>query len=187
MLLSLLYRSENMQKMKYAHIGVIVVSVALCAYFLLMLVPDATSLAHAQNKLHDLKGNLVSLNEDARKAREAETRTPAIDGGLDAFVSQVAGWAKARGVSIASVSPDGTPLIVDAVSGGKPIGRWTANSVAVVGHGQFEQVMDLLNQFLITRMPVQLRSCTVQASEGGASGDVSFQFVFAVYEESKSN
>ncbi len=187
MIFSFLYRSENMHIMRYVHIGTMVLTAALCAYSLVLLVPGASGLAQAESKLHDLKYNLVSLNEKARSARRLDASMPAVGGGLDSFVSQVAVWAKERAVVIDTISPDGTYSVVDITSSGKQIGKWNSSKITILGHGQFEQVMDFLNQFLTTRMPVQLVTTSLQASETGTSGDVSFVFTFTLYEENKNN
>lgn len=185
MILSFLYRSENLHIVRYVHIGTMVLAAVLCAYSLIMLLPQANELVQAESKLHDLKCNLVDLNDKARDARRMEESMPSIGGGLDAFVSQVAAWSKARNVSIDTVSPDGNYSVVEIASGGKSLGKWNCSKITVIGHGQFEQVAAFLNEFLTTRIPVQLQSTALQTSETGTSGEVSFVFVFTLYEESK--
>jgi hypothetical protein len=151
------------------------------------MLPDVNGLLRAESNLHQFKCNLVNLNEKARNARQLrEDALPLASARLDSFVTQVAGWAKARQISILSVNPEGSPMVVDAKVGEKSLGRWNAGKVVLQGKGQYEQVMDFANMFIATRMPVQMQAISLQSLDSGKSGEVAFQITFMLYEESKS-
>jgi hypothetical protein len=136
----------------------------------------------SERALRDRKAESMKLSAEAKRLRGWELldtgRRPT---GVEAFAVQMVSWAKERGVRIESLSPEGVETSETVVFENAPIGQWTIEQVSVRGQGQFERVMDVMEELCADTSPVSVKSFSLQALDGGRTGAVEFQVTVAVY------
>lgn len=186
MLPKYLYNPDNVDRSRYAQIGVIALAVVLCGYAFIVLSLDMRALKQSKSSLAQLKLNEKKLMRQSKGSlKDSLTTEAATDAGVERFAADVAGWAKARRVQIESLTPEGSPGTVDVKIEDTPLGQWTSQTLRVQGRGQLNKVMELLDQLRNPIVPSELKSFSLQALNNGSDGSVTFQLVLTVYEKKR--
>jgi hypothetical protein len=186
MLPSYLYSPENVHKSRYAHIGVALLAVVICGYVVLAMTFDLRGLQQSETSLGRLKAEATELARQSRDSmRGKSVMMVTRDGGVELFAMHLANWASARGVKIESLTPEGASSTVDVKNQDVSIGQWTSQSLRVQGCGQFEHVMELLEQLKDPLVPAEMQSFSLQALNNGMDGSVTFQILMTVYEKKR--
>ena len=77
----------------------------------------------------------------------------------------------------------GAPVPADVKSDGTSLGTWNAIKVRVKGHGEFKQLMSLLDEFRHTRTPVRIEGFMLQTASTPERAMVSFELTLTVFEK----
>lgn len=184
MLMPGLCSRENVERAKYAQIGVAVIAVAVCGYLAITTVGTMRQACRARALLRAERMEAARLSRTASRMRQEAEREPAYSrGGLDLFAVRLAQWAAACGVRIESVAPEGAPVPNQIRVNEADLGTWNANNVRVQGRGRFAALQELLGRFGDPRFPVQLESFRLQSGVSG--GEVNFDIKMTVYEKKR--
>ena len=180
------YRTDNISRARYAHIGVGIATALLCGYLCVLTMLDMRTLWDVRGTLGRLKVKTTTLTRQVFiQERRNSGADAARSGGVELFAVEMAKWAQARNISIESVAPEVTPTVSEIKVGDSSLGQWTADKVRVQGHGRFEQVMSLLDEFRYSRMPVQVEAFGLQVIGGKDEASVTFQVLLTVYKKQK--
>jgi len=181
-----LYSPENVERVRYAQIGVGVVTIAICGYLAITTVLSLRQGWGAEQALGQARMEFAALSRQAAVERRQEQLQPhPSGGGVDSFAVQMSAWAKARGIYLESLVPEGTPIPTDIAADGVKLGAWNASKVRIKGSGDFHQTMSLLDEFRDARLPVRLESFALQSLQRPGRSEVSFDLVLTVYEKGK--
>jgi hypothetical protein len=179
-----LYSPENVERVKYAQIGVVALTVAVCGYLAATALLSLRQVWGAQRALGQARMEFAALSRQASgEQRRERLQPPPSSGGVDSFAVQMSAWAKARGIYVESLVPEGTPVATEIDAEGTKLGTWNASKVRVKGNGDFHQIMSLLDEFRDTRLPARLESFALQSSQQPGKSVVDFDFVLTVYEK----
>lgn len=178
-----LHNPENVTRLRYARIGVTILCAALSAFLIITAVLSLRNVWSAESALKEGKSRVFQLtrNLNDMKLQEAR-RSHARSMGLDSFAVTFSGWARAQGVSVQSIVPEGAPSSSKVTFESADLGEWTACKVRVKGDAEFAKFMNLVEKFRDPEMPVQLESFGLQ-STGSGRGSVSFDLLLTVYEK----
>jgi hypothetical protein len=179
-----LYEPENMRRVKLAQVAVIVLSVAVGGYIAVSTFLSMHEVWSAQQSLGAAKTESAELSRGVARQIKAEARlSPPETGGGDAFAVRFSQWARPRAIVIDSFTPEGAPIPSEIASGDAKLGSWNANKVRIKGDGDYWQVMSLLHEFEVTRMPVKIESFVLQSSQQAGRGTITFDLLLTVYEK----
>ena len=183
MLPSRFYSIENVERAKYAQIGVAVISCLICAYLIITTVMGMREVWNTQSALRSGKAESIKLTHEAKELRQQNKNRPAPDnGGLEQFAVQFSQWAGTRGIRIESLAPEGSASPTEVTLDNAKLGVWNTNKVRVKGSGLYPQFMSLMTKLTNPGIPVQLESFQIQSSES-SSGLISFDLMLSVYEK----
>lgn len=179
-----IYNPRYISRFRYAQIGAVVLSLAICGY---LAVTTLTQIRQAWQARQSLARDIVenrTLRREAARLRKAEaSRQPIKSGGVDMFAVTFAAWAREKGVTVESMAPEGSPAATEIKLGESKLGVWNANKVRIRGQGAFAGVMGLLKKLRRPETPVQLESFVFQSSSGETNASVSFDLLLTVYEK----
>jgi len=176
------HRAENIERVRYAQIGVALIAATVCGYLLVTTGLSTKRIWSAERSLRRMKVQSVQLSREVAEMRQREARLPVSDAkGVEAFAVQFAAWAKARGVRVESLVPEGPPAPTAIKADDVELGQWNACRVRVQGRGQFKQLMDLLDQLRDPKTPVQLDSFAVRVVSGVGPDTLAFDLLLTVY------
>lgn len=179
-----LYSPENVDRAKYAQIGMLVLAAAVCGFFAFSAVSSANEIWSAQKALSKEKKDLVNLTRQESKLHQEEAGLPPPShGGVEEFAVMFANWAQEGNLYIESVVPEGTPTDSEIAVDDIQLGTWTASKVRVRGKGQFTELVALFDRFRKPGMPVSLDSFTLQTADENTVSYVAFELVLTVYEK----
>ena len=179
-----IYAPENLKRVRYAQIGLGLVTLTICGYTAAVTLMGVRDVWGVEHSLRAAKSSSAELSRtEAREAKLEAHRPPTDTGGIDSFAVQVSAWARPRHVFIESFSPEGPPIPTDVKSDGTSLGTWNAIKVRVKGHGEFKQLMGLLDEFRRTRAPVRIEAFTLQTATTPERVMVSFELTLTVYEK----
>ena len=178
------YAPENLKRVKYAQVGLALVTLTICGYTAAVTLLGLRDVWRIEHSLRSAKSSSAELSRtEAREAKLEAHRPPTDTGGIDSFAVRMSAWARARHVFIESVSPEGPPAPTEVTSGGMSLGTWNATKVRVKGHGEFQQLMVLLNEFRRTRSPVRIEAFKLQTAATPQRVLVSFELTLTVFEK----
>lgn len=184
MLPSQFYSFENVERAKYAQIGVVVISGLICAYLIITTFMGMREVWNTQSALRSGKEESIKLTHEAKELRQQSNNQPAPDdGGLEQFAVQFSQWAGSRGIKIESLCPEGSSSPTEVKLDNAKLGVWNMNKVRVKGSGLYPQFMSLMTKLTNPGMPVQLESFQIQSCESGRDGLISFDLMLTVYEK----
>ncbi len=176
-----LYSPENVERTRFAQIGVTIIAVAISGYLGYTAFSGVRSVWTARSVLAAARLESGQLSRQASAVERDEAARPKRnDGGVDLLALEMSRWAAEKGVKVESITPQGTPTSSDITIDNASLGAWNAVKVRVEGHGDFSGVCGLLGKLRRPGMPVQLESFAFQ----GASDDsdtVSFDLMLTVY------
>ena len=179
-----LYNPANVERARYAQIGVAILAAALCAYMAFSTLTSVREVWAARGMLHGQKTKSLELLRDAADLREQRARqTPMLSGGIELFAVEFSKIAREKQVTVESVTPEGIPTATEISIGDAKMGTWNATKVRVRGRGAFTSVMDMVGEFGDPDMPVRLESFAFRSSGSTCSGDVDFNLLLTVYEQ----
>ena len=178
-----LYNSRCLSRFRYAQIGAVVLTVGICGYVAITTLSEVRDVWQARQSLARDIAETKTLKREAAHLRKTQAvRPPIRAGGVDSFAVTLAGWARQRGVTVESMAPEGSAAVTEIKVGESNLGTWSANKVRIRGQGAFASVMDLLDEFRVPDMPVQLESFVFQSVRNGTGNSVSFDLLLTVYE-----
>lgn len=179
-----LYSPENVDRAKYAQIGMAVLAAVVCGFLTFSAISSAREVWNAQKLLKQERKDLIALTrQEAELHKQEAGLAPPSSGGVEEFAVMFAGWADTGGLYIQSVVPEGTPTDSEITVDDTVLGTWTASKVRVQGTGQFSALVELLDRFRSPDVPVYLDSFSLQTAEGGGGSAVGFELVLTVYEK----
>lgn len=184
--LQALYNPRNIDRVRYAQIGISFIALSLSAYLGFTAFESMRGMWGAQTMLnkHRLQtGRVVRQTEALRRTLAREPRSS--DGGVDGFTLALSGWAGKNGVKIDAVAPQGDMHASDVKADGVSLGQWNSCQVQVQGHGPFAGVLSLMNKLRGPGIPAELESFALD-SGGGTGDDVQFGLTLTVYEKKES-
>jgi hypothetical protein len=178
-----LYSPENVERARYAQIGVLVLAVAVSGYLAVATFSGIRRVWNAQSLLGSARMESGNLSRQAATLKRDEAKQPMRhDGGVDVFALQLSRWATEQGIKVESVTPQGAPVASDITVDNASLGTWNAVKVRVEGHGDYPRVLSLLNRFRDPGMPVKLESFAFQSASAGVNDEISFDLMLTVYE-----
>lgn len=178
-----LYSPENVERARYAQIGVMVVAVALSGYLAVSTFSGIRQVRNAQTLLSSARMESGSLSRQAATLKHEEAKKPRRrEGGVDVFALQLSRWATEQGIKVEAVTPQGAPVASDIMVDSASLGTWNAIRVRVEGHGDYPRVLGLLNRFRDPGMPVKLESFLFQSASAGDDDAIDFDLMLTVYE-----
>ncbi len=184
MLNSKLYKLANVERARYAQIGVAILAAALCAYMAFSTLTGVREVWAARRMLHGQKTKTLELLSEAADLREQRARqTPMLTGGIEVFAVEFSRAATEKQVTVESVTPEGNPTATEISIGDAKMGTWNATKVRVQGAGPFASVMDLVGEFGDPHLPVRLESFAFRSSGKACDGAVGFNLLLTVYEQ----
>jgi len=175
-----LYSPENVERARYAQIGVAVLAAAISAYLGFTAFSGVRDVCNARRVLSAARMESGQLSRQAAALKKEEARqSKRSDGGVDAFALQLSRWANERGVTVEAITRQGTPVASDITVDNASLGTWDAVKVRVEGRGDFPQVVALLAKLRRPGMPVQLESFAFQGTDTDV---VRFDLMLTVYD-----
>jgi len=174
-----LYSPENVERTRFAQIGVTILAVGISAYLGFTAFSGVRDVWTARSVLTAARLESGKLSRQVAAMKRAEAARPKRnDGGVDLLALQLSRWAGEQSVHVESISPQGAPTASDITVDNASLGTWNAVKVRVEGYGDYSGVMGLLGKLRRPGMPVQLESFAFQ----GADGDrIAFDLVLTVY------
>lgn len=184
--LQTLYSAENVDRAKYVQIAVSLLAVSFSGYIGLSTFRDMRGVWRAQSMLTNEKMQAGQLSRQTQALKGEQLKLPPnSNGGVDALALQLSQWAGQTGVKIDAVTPQGDPQSSDITLGRVSLGTWNAAKVRVEGHGDFQQVLGLLERLRNPGMPVRLESFVMNSGAAGANEEVGFDLMLTVYERKR--
>lgn len=178
------YTPENVERAKYLQMAVGAVAIAVCLFMLISAVLGVQRVKSDEMALQKAVSQSRTQSCAASTLRRQALRQAALSGGgVDTFALQLSRWAKETDVDVESLSPEGTPGVMDIKMGATELGQWNVHKVRLNGRGDFLHVMALLNKLRDPHLPVQLDSVLLQGVDAGLTGVVSFNVLCTVYEK----
>ncbi len=181
-----IYCADNVQRAKYAQIGVLVLALVVSGYLGGKTVSSVRQVWKSRKMLSAAQREAVALSKTAAQLQKEFGRDgnrPLFhNGGVDVFALQMSRWAADQKINVESVTPQGVPTSSDISVDDIKIGAWDAVKVRVEGRGDYFQVLRLLNQFRNPGMPVKLESFAFQSEISGGPDEVRFDLMLTVYE-----
>lgn len=178
-----IYCTDNVQRAKYAQIGVLVMALAVSGYLGGKTISSVRQVWKSQKMLNAAQEDAVALSRTAATLQRKDApRMPLHNGGVDVFALQMSRWAADQKINVESVTPQGVPTSSDISVDDVQIGVWDAVKVRVEGTGDYFRVLRLLNQFRNPCMPVKLESFAFQSESSGSPDEVRFDLMLTVYE-----
>jgi len=178
-----LYSPENVERARYAQIGVLVFAVAVSGYLAVSTFSAIRQVWKAQGLLSSARLESGNLSRQAATLKSEEAKQPRRhEGGVDVLALQLSRWATEQQVKVESVTPQGAPTASDIAVGNASLGTWNAVKVRVEGHGDYPRVMGLLGRFRDPGMPVKLESFSFQSASAGDNDAVDFDLMLTIYE-----
>ena len=177
------YTLENVDRVRYAQMVVIALVVIVCGYLAFNSVMSMREIWTADKSLRMAQAEWSRTSREMQQLKQAEVKMPSLSGGgVEFFAVQFSEWAVNRGLKVESLVPEGTPVASEINSGSNNLGTWNLSKIRVQGYGNFEKLMDLLEEFTKPQQPIKLESIALQSSENGG-GAVHFDLVLSVYEK----
>lgn len=177
-----LYSPENVDRARFAQIGVTILAVAISAYLGFTAFSGVREVWSARRVLTAARLQSGQLSRQAAAMKQDEAKRPKRnDGGVDVLALQLSRWAAEQGVTVESIAPQGAPTASDIAIDNASLGTWNAVKVRVEGYGDFSGVVGLLNRLRRPGMPVQLESFAFQGASGDNSDAISFDLMLTVY------
>lgn len=177
-----LQTQENVNRLRYARIGVAIISAGLCGFLIVNTVLGLRDIWSAEADLKAGRSRIFQLASTlSNMKREQRNLSPMGSTGVDSFAVSFASWAREQGVSIQSLVPEGAPSTSKIEFEDADLGDWDAAKIRVKGDADFDKFVGLLRKFRDPEMPVQLESFGLQS--GGGSGTISFELLLTVYEK----
>ena len=181
MMLPIVYRVENVYRIRYALIATVIVSAILCAYFSTTAVLDARRVWRTEKSLRSARIESAELERRAR-AVGIPRGDRTVSGGTEVFAVYLSDWAENGGIRIESLTPQGIPVDADVNMNNVPLGKWRAAKIIARGRGRFESVMALLDRLHYSPVPIQLDSFSLEGWGDGSDGSVLFELTMTTYE-----
>ena len=179
-----IYTPENVQRARYALIGLTVVTVVVCGYLAIGAFMGMRELWTAEKLLRKGKTDAAALSrQESLERRQEDLRPPASDGGVDAFAVKISAWARQRNLNIDSFVPEGAPSVSEIKSGDSKIGSWASSRVRVEGAGEFADLIGFLDELRDPALPVQVQAFELQSVTSGDRQRVGFSLMLTVYEK----
>ncbi len=180
------YSPENVERARYAQIGMAVVTAVICLYLVISAALGIQRVQRTEGSLREAvsQSRMLSCTAAALQ-RKAASQSTQSRGGVDAFALQLSRWARESRVEIESLTPEGAPAQMEVSLGETNLGKWNVYKVRVNGRGDFVSVMNMLKKLREPRIPVRLESVLVQGADAGISGVVSYNILCTVYEKRK--
>ena len=179
-----IYAPENLKRVRYAQIGIGLVTLTICGYTAAVTLLGLRDVWRVEHSLYTAKSSSAELSRTEAQEAKLEARKPSPDnGGIDTFAVRMSAWARSRRVFIESFSPEGPPVPTEMKSDGASLGTWNATKVRVKGHGEFHNLMGLLDEFRRTRAPVRIEALKLQTAATLERVLVSFELTLTVYEK----
>jgi len=179
------YCKENVLRARYVHLSVAVTAAACCCSLIVATTADLRCLRQAEDALEHARQRSARLGEEATRA---ERRVPAfsvLPEGIEPLAVQMANWARASGLRVEGLSPEGSSAVSEVKLEDASLGQWKVDKVSVRMSGNFEQAMDVLHKLCYVQMPVQLESFSLQAPSSAADGSITIQLLLTVYEKKR--
>ncbi len=177
-----LYCPENVERVKFAQIGIAILAFAIPAYLGLMTYSDIRSVWHARSTLTAARLESGRLSRQVAAMRRTEEKQPKrTDGGVDMLALQLSRWANELGVRVESITPQGAPMANDVQIDNTSLGKWNAVKVRVEGNGNYSRVVSLINKLRRPEIPAQMDSFLLQGSSNSDSDNISFDLTLTVY------
>lgn len=179
-----LYTTANVERASYAGIGVAVIAVALCGYFIISTLLSIQKVTHAERLKSSVALQSATLSREVANLRkQAADQEPGRSGGVEEFAMQVSRWARENRVNVESLTPEGTPTTADIKVDDAKLGVWNAHRVRVEGRGRYSAVKSFLNEFRNPSTPIRLDSFALQTVDSGTVGVVGFNILLTIYEK----
>lgn len=178
-----LYSPENVDRARYAQIGVLILAVAISGYLVVSTFSGIRQVWNARTLLSSARMESGNLSRQASTLKREEAKQPRRrEGGVDVFALQLSRWATEQKVKVEAVTPQGAPVPSDVTVDSASLGTWNAVKVRVEGHGDYSRVIGLLNRFRDPGMPVKLESFSFQSASAGENDAIDFDLMLTVYE-----
>jgi len=177
--------ADELSRIRYAYGFAVAAALVFGGY---SIVSGACAVGRAwtaERVLEKHRTQSSSLSAEAKRLGNRDSRplTPASTG-VERFAVQMDAWANAHRVRMVSLTPEGTEESEVVVFEKTRVGRWASDRVNVRGQGQFEEVMDVLEEFSRRPAPLRLESFSLRSVDSGVTGTVEFNITVTVYRKS---
>lgn len=177
------YTLENVDRVRYAQMAVIALTVIICGYMTLTGIMSMREIWTADASLRREQMERSRISREMKQVTLTESKMPPLScGGVELFAVQFSEWAMKRGLKVESLVPEGAAIATDITVGSNNLGKWNASKIRVQGFGDFEKLKDLLYEISKPQQPIKLESIALQSLASG-SGAVQFDLLFTVYEK----